>query len=327
MDVDVERKEQVWVLVKKASESFGIPFEDVDLFRQEEEVRRFLYEGHTISLAGLDDFDVITVSKKPRKLNISLRFKEKSVDLVVEKTALVEVLFKKASEHFGIPLEDVDLARDFVNVQMTLNEKDTLSEARLHDFGVVNVSVKQEMLNIRLQCQDDIADLVVSRKALANVLREKACYHFGIHRKEVKLLRNGRLLQLSDTITQAKVGDYEVIVVSIKSWGGGYFREGLMKILGEENPNAPWMGAIRREYGDLAEYPVIPLLSRTQTFPLLFQKKESQWIHTDMAHPQRLCRCLERRGCPGSVQAIHWARLHGPEPVPEFAPLSERGCV
>ena len=91
-----------------------------------------------------------------------------------------------------------------------------------------------------------------------------------------------------------------------------------MKILGEENPNAPWMGAIRREYGDLAEYPVIPLLSRTQTFPLLFQKKESQWIHTDMAHPQRPCRCLERRGCPG---------LHRPEPVPEFAPLPERGFI
>ena len=55
------------------------------------------------------------------------------------------------------------------------------------------------------------------------------------------------------------------------------------------------MNEVLEKYGDLEEYPVIPLLRRTEKFPLVFNKKGSLWDSTDMAHThKKLCRRLER---------------------------------
>jgi len=75
-------------------------------------------------------------------------------------------------------------------------------------------------LNLRLQNQDEIVDVVVSRQDTVQLLLMKAQENFGIPKDTLQLLRNGVPLNGDHTVAQAGLDDYDVIVVGVKAKGG-----------------------------------------------------------------------------------------------------------
>ena len=140
------------------------------------------------------------------------------------------------------------------------------------------------------------------------------------------MVRNGRPLQPSLTIAQDGLDDWDVVVVGLMSRGGGYSSETL-KIFGEDYPDAPWMSEVWGKFGDLDEYPVIPLLRRTEKFPLLFQKKGQSGSTLTWRTPSKTLTLSGKTRMSWKCASDTPGETTWPEPVPEFAPLPERGFI
>ena len=120
------------------------------------------------------------------------------------------------------------------------------------------------------------------------VLAVKAHKNFGIPREKIRLLRNGQTLESSCTIQQAGLGDFDVIIIcQQKSSWWRLSSSSLENLLKEIIPMPHGMNEVLEKYGDLKEYPVIPVLRRTEKFPLVFNKKGSLWDSTAWRTPTK----------------------------------------